>query len=36
MPDQAGIVYCLSRRKVEETAAWLQEQGSMPCPTTPA
>ncbi|MDI3489779.1 MAG: ATP-dependent helicase RecQ, partial [Thauera sp.] len=26
-PAQAGIVYCLSRRKVEETAAWLQEQG---------
>src|SRR5690606_31321438 len=26
-PDQAGIIYCLSRRKVEETAAWLQEQG---------
>ena len=24
---QAGIVYCLSRRKVEETAAFLQEQG---------
>ena len=23
----AGIVYCLSRRKVEETAEWLQEQG---------
>jgi len=23
----AGIVYCLSRRKVEETAAWLQTQG---------
>ena len=23
----AGIVYCLSRRKVEETAAWLTEQG---------
>ncbi|MDR3213341.1 MAG: DNA helicase RecQ [Azoarcus sp.] len=23
----AGIIYCLSRRKVEETAAWLQEQG---------
>jgi ATP-dependent DNA helicase RecQ len=23
----AGIVYCLSRRKVEETAAWLAEQG---------
>ncbi|MFT4100042.1 MAG: DNA helicase RecQ [Burkholderiaceae bacterium] len=26
-PGQAGIVYCLSRRKVEETAAWLAEQG---------
>ncbi|GAB1458571.1 DNA helicase RecQ [Thauera sp.] len=26
-PADAGIVYCLSRRKVEETAAWLQEQG---------
>ncbi|MCP4992654.1 MAG: DNA helicase RecQ [Gammaproteobacteria bacterium] len=26
-PDQAGIVYCLSRRRVDETAAWLQEQG---------
>ncbi len=26
-PGQAGIVYCLSRRKVEETAAWLQRQG---------
>ncbi|ENO86407.1 DNA helicase RecQ [Thauera linaloolentis] len=25
--SEAGIVYCLSRRKVEETAAWLQEQG---------
>ena len=24
---EAGIVYCLSRRKVEETAAWLQTQG---------
>ena len=23
----AGIVYCLSRRKVEETARWLQEEG---------
>ncbi len=23
----AGIVYCLSRRKTEETAAWLQDQG---------
>ncbi|CAL95934.1 ATP-dependent DNA helicase [Azoarcus olearius] len=26
-PSEAGVVYCLSRRKVEETAAWLQEQG---------
>jgi len=25
--DEAGIVYCLSRRKVEETAAWLAAQG---------
>ena len=24
---EAGIVYCLSRKKVEETAAWLLEQG---------
>jgi len=23
----AGIVYCLSRKRVEETAAWLREQG---------
>ena len=26
-PGEAGIVYCLSRRKVEETAAWLAAQG---------
>ncbi|WP_457674506.1 DNA helicase RecQ [Thiolapillus sp.] len=26
-PEQAGIVYCLSRCKVEDTAAWLREQG---------
>ncbi len=26
-PSEAGIIYCLSRRKVEETAAWLQQQG---------
>lgn len=26
-PDDAGIIYCLSRRKVEETAAWLVEKG---------
>jgi ATP-dependent DNA helicase RecQ len=25
--DHAGIVYCLSRRKVDETAAWLTAQG---------
>jgi len=24
---EAGIVYCLSRRKVDETAAWLETQG---------
>jgi ATP-dependent DNA helicase RecQ len=24
---EAGIVYCLSRKKVEETAAWMQTQG---------
>jgi ATP-dependent DNA helicase RecQ len=26
-PDESGIVYCLSRRKVEDTAAWLVGQG---------
>jgi ATP-dependent DNA helicase RecQ len=26
-PDDAGIVYCLSRKKTEQTAYWLQEQG---------
>jgi len=26
-PDDAGIVYCLSRRRVEETAQWLSAQG---------
>jgi ATP-dependent DNA helicase RecQ len=25
--DDAGIVYCMSRKKVEDTAAWLQQQG---------
>ena len=24
---EAGIVYCLSRKKVDETAAWLAERG---------
>jgi ATP-dependent DNA helicase RecQ len=32
----AGIVYCQSRKKVEETAAWLAAEGLTPCPTTPA
>jgi ATP-dependent DNA helicase RecQ len=26
-PGEAGIVYCQSRKKVEETAAWLSQQG---------
>ncbi|HSN71116.1 MAG TPA: DNA helicase RecQ [Steroidobacteraceae bacterium] len=26
-PDESGIVYCLSRRKVDETAAWLRSRG---------
>ncbi|MDP4639265.1 MAG: DNA helicase RecQ [Pseudomonadales bacterium] len=26
-PEDAGIIYCLSRKKVDETAAWLQTQG---------
>ncbi len=26
-PDEAGIVYCLSRKKVESVAAWLCDQG---------
>jgi ATP-dependent DNA helicase RecQ len=26
-PNDAGIVYCLSRKKVEETAGWLKERG---------
>ncbi len=25
--DESGIVYCLSKRKVDETAAWLREEG---------
>ena len=28
----AGIVYRLSRKKVEETAAWLNEEGIAACP----
>ncbi len=26
-PNDAGIIYCLSRRKVEETAEWLRSRG---------
>lgn len=26
-PHDAGIIYCLSRRKVEETASWLKSKG---------
>jgi ATP-dependent DNA helicase RecQ len=26
-PGEAGIVYCLSRKRVDEVATWLQEQG---------
>jgi ATP-dependent DNA helicase RecQ len=26
-PGESGIVYCLSRRKVDETAAWLMSEG---------
>lgn len=31
-PQDAGIVYCLSRRKVEETARWLSERGRVALP----
>ena len=31
-PGDAGIVYCLSRSKVEETAAWLTTQGIQALP----
>lgn len=31
-PGDAGIVYCLSRRKVEETAKWLEKQGRKALP----
>ncbi|WP_020393717.1 DNA helicase RecQ [Thiolinea disciformis] len=30
--DDAGIVYCLSRKKVEEIANWLSEQGRIALP----
>jgi ATP-dependent DNA helicase RecQ len=31
-PGEAGIVYCLSRRKVDETAQWLSAQGLVALP----
>ena len=30
--DEAGIIYCLSRRKVEDTAEWLSSQGYIALP----
>ena len=30
--DEAGIVYCQSRKKVEETAAWLESEGIQALP----
>jgi len=31
--EDAGIVYCLSRKKVESTAEWLPKKVESPCPT---
>jgi ATP-dependent DNA helicase RecQ len=31
-PSDAGIVYCLSRKKVEQTAEWLADQGRLALP----
>ncbi|HSH26752.1 MAG TPA: RecQ family ATP-dependent DNA helicase, partial [Wenzhouxiangella sp.] len=31
-PGEAGIVYCLSRKKVEQTADWLEKQGLVALP----
>jgi len=31
-PDDAGIVYCLSRKKVEATAEWLSKKGRIALP----
>lgn len=31
-PEDSGIVYCLSRKKVEETAAWLEKKGRLALP----
>ncbi len=34
-PGDTGIVYCLSRKKVEETAEWLSQKACGRCLTTP-
>ena len=34
-PQDAGIVYCLSRKKVDEIAAWLADQGVKALPIMP-
>lgn len=31
-PDDSGIVYCLSRKRVEDTAHWLNQQGRLALP----
>ena len=31
-PEDAGIIYCLSRKRVEETATWLSERGRVALP----
>ncbi|UYM17118.1 DNA helicase RecQ [Endozoicomonas euniceicola] len=31
-PEDSGIVYCLSRKRVEDTAHWLNEQGRLALP----
>ena len=31
-PDQSGIIYCLSRREVDELAAWLRDEGHRALP----
>lgn len=31
-PNDAGIIYCLSRKKVDDTAAWLVKQGKVALP----
>ena len=31
-PDDAGIIYCLSRKKVESTAQWLMQKGRLALP----